>query len=382
MKTLDTIAGKTYVVTSSNGCTVTDETGLTLGTVEAGQQKVFVATGAKLQADDDSARITATFNSAPAKLMALGLLGGGIKVDPLMKYAECVTVADMVAVNPDYKNDLTPDGEWLYPLPKLNNAIVLFKNASSLKKIGIDFPAVDNGAELFNGCGNLEFFNVRKFPKLTNASYFLRSPKIKTLKCEFTVAKELFASFMLCSVLEASEITAPELVNAGALHSFDGKLRHFRCTLGKLSNGGSMLNGCILDKDSALHVLNDIPAWSDGGTHNLTIGIHIDHQTDEEVVAAIADAEAKGWTVTVQWNGTATVQAVSTFSLRRKPVYAKVGNMVLPDGTAEQYLDWGHYVTNAEANGYMEFSSVAEAREYFGLPAEQEELLINSTAND
>lgn len=75
MKTLDTIAGKTYVVTSPNGCTVTDETDLTLGTVEAGQQKVFVATGAKMQADDDSARITATFNAAPA----LGF-GGGVEI--------------------------------------------------------------------------------------------------------------------------------------------------------------------------------------------------------------------------------------------------------------------------------------------------------------
>ena len=73
MKTLQSIAGKTYVITSPNGCTVTDETGLTLGTVDAGQQKVFIATGAKLQADDDSARITATFNLAPA----LGSDSGG-----------------------------------------------------------------------------------------------------------------------------------------------------------------------------------------------------------------------------------------------------------------------------------------------------------------
>ena len=51
--------------------------------------------------------------------------------------------------------------------------------------------------------------------------------------------------------------------------------------------------------------------------------------------------------------------------------------MELPDGTTEQFLDWGHYVT--DPTGYEEFASVEEAREYYGLPGEniEEEELTN-----
>ena len=65
----------------------------------------------------------------------------------------------------------------------------------------------------------------------------------------------------------------------------------------------------------------------------------------------------------MQWNGTATAQASATYGLRRQPIYAKRGTMELPDGTTELYLDWGHYVTNWEQNGYMEFASLEEAEE-------------------
>ena len=44
--------------------------------------------------------------------------------------------------------------------------------------------------------------------------------------------------------------------------------------------------------------------------------------------------------------------------------------MELPDGTSERILEWGHYVTNWEENGYLEFSSVEEVEEYFGIEKE------------
>jgi hypothetical protein len=99
----------------------------------------------------------------------------------------------------------------------------------------------------------------------------------------------------------------------------------------------------------------------------LGLGIHIDHKTDEEVLTAIDNAEAKGWTLTVQWNGTATVAAASTYGLRKPPIYAKVDTIEHSDGATEQTLDWGHYVTNWEENGYMEFTSLEEAYAHFNL---------------
>ena len=114
-------------------------------------------------------------------------------------------------------------------------------------------------------------------------------------------------------------------------------------------------------------MLNGIPAWSDDKEHLLTIGIHVDHQIDEEVLGAIANAEAKGWTLTVQWNGTPTSTA-STMAMGSL-IYAKIGEHELPDGTTERVLDWGHYVT--DETGYETFRSLESAYEYFELEMPQ-----------
>ena len=128
----------------------------------------------------------------------------------------------------------------------------------------------------------------------------------------------------------------------------------------------SVANG-ILNKASVLRICNTVPTWTTG-THELWLGIHVDHQTDEEVLAAIANAEDKGWTLTVQWNGTPSTQTATTYGLRKPPIYAIIGEMERPDGTTERVLAWGHYVTNPE--DYQEFSSLEEAREYFGISEE------------
>lgn len=92
-------------------------------------------------------------------------------------------------------------------------------------------------------------------------------------------------------------------------------------------------------------------------------------------MAAISSAEVKGWTVTVQWNGTPTTKtSSSTFSLRKPLIYAKLGEIENLNGEKESFLDWGHYVTNWEENGYHEFSSLKEAHEHFNLEFPKETL--------
>ena len=121
-----------------------------------------------------------------------------------------------------------------------------------------------------------------------------------------------------------------------------------------------MCQNCQLSKESTLAILNTIPSYT-SGSHPLTLGIHVDHKTDDEVLSAIANAEAKGWTLTVQWNGTSTAQTTSTFGLRKPSIYAKLSEIERSDGSKEQIIDWGHYVTNTEE--YQEFSSLEEAYE-------------------
>ena len=57
-----------------------------------------------------------------------------------------------------------------------------------------------------------------------------------------------------------------------------------------------------------------------------------------------------------------------TYGLRKPPIYARVSEMERPDGTTESVLEWGHYVTKPE--DYQKFSSLEEAREYFGISEE------------
>lgn len=97
-----------------------------------------------------------------------------------------------------------------------------------------------------------------------------------------------------------------------------------------LSAADNMFNKCILDKPSIIKLSNALPNWTgDTATHNITIGCHIDHKYDPDVNAALKKLDPnyttpieeygsslpttissfKGWTLTVQWNGTKTENA-------------------------------------------------------------------------
>lgn len=98
----------------------------------------------------------------------------------------------------------------------------------------------------------------------------------------------------------------------------------------KLSSADGMFYKCILDKLSIVKLSNALPDWSnDTAAHKITIGCHIDHKYDPEVNVALKKLQNsyitpieelggslsetvttdKGWTITVQWNGTATANA-------------------------------------------------------------------------
>lgn len=97
--TINTQTGRTYAVTSTAGCTVTDANGLTLCTVDAGTQGYFVATGnTATVTGDDAAAVTLLFNAALRKLR---MLAGGSKLLPsgytTISYLESPGTADSTA---------------------------------------------------------------------------------------------------------------------------------------------------------------------------------------------------------------------------------------------------------------------------------------------
>ena len=381
MKTHDTIAGSYYGITSPNGCTVTDEYGALKKVIEAGDQLTIQAPGAQLIVDDDEAIVRkSTFNRAA---LALGLLGGG--VDKWLKYAECTTSAELQAVNADYKNDLTKDGVWRWKLPKMTDLSSVL-SGSTATKIILDCSKVTRLYNAFGRNANLVSVELTSLHSVTDCAYaFMLDSSLNDFSYDLPNADyargmlegtniEIFTSNIqslrdadsFCKgakSLKKFKTYAPKLSYAPRMFYLCNNLTVCMCKFPALENGENMLDGCKLDKPSVKEILYSIPAYT-SGTHKLTIGIHVDHKTDEEVIVAIEAAEAKGWTLSVQWNGTPGTSTASTYRLRRNPVYAKLG-APMEDGT--RVLDWGHYVTNAEVNGYTEFASLEEAKEHFNI---------------
>lgn len=323
----------------------------------------------------------------------------GEEKEIINKYAECKTQADVLAINPEYKKDLTDEGEWIYPLPEMTvfpspNMSNGFFTGSKLKKIKGVFPKCTDSCALAGQVSTVEEVDV-EFPIATyvtntclwrtnlkklrivapKARYFYgnaHTDAAKFVDCEFYAPvteniQELCSSARYLEEVKG-EFGANVKVAGRAFYNCE-KLRVLPTSYPMMQVAPDMFYGCQLSAETAIAILDSFPKWT-SGEHLVTVGIHVDYENDEGVIAAIENAEAKGWTVTTQWNGTATAQVSSTYGLRRKPIYAKLGTMELRDGTVEQYLAWGHYVTNWKENGYQEFASVEEAEEHFNIKKE------------
>ena len=341
------------------------------------------------------------------------------------KYAECTNYADLLAVNPDYATDVTSDGQWVYPLsklkttyltdfsgafglttatewimtlPELTDASNFFeisweKGAASLKRVVLHLPKATNLGWMCCGCSQLESFEIHLSGQNVTYGSSLAGecPKLKRLLITGGGSLDMYFLCTRSAAIEEVEVYAEKIVRIHEWFYYNSKLKRvvlsntkhiesgtvayqgcvaleeFPTSYPALSSANDMFTGCRIKGWQAIEVLNSIPSYS-SGTHKITMGIHVDHKNDEEVLAAIANAEAKGWTLTVQWNGTPTA-AASTYG-RGQLIFAKVAEHELPDGTTERTLDWGHYVT--DETGYETFRSLESAYEYFGLPMPEE----------
>lgn len=213
------------------------------------------------------------------------------------KYAHCVTYKDLYNVNSDYGNDVTTDGEWVYPLPNLvtasdypnstTNPYCLFRTSTKLKKWSVDLPKATTTFYMFRG-STLEEFNGA----------------LPVVRSRYDGENKMFGTIGYTGqglkVFKSSDFG---IANGNKWFDYIQSFHAFEADLPKLTRGSLMFPSARLNKKSALRIFNSIPAYT-SGDHPLTIGIHVDHQNDEEVLTAIADAEAKGWDFNraVEWN--------------------------------------------------------------------------------
>lgn len=321
------------------------------------------------------------------------------------KYAKCKTRDDVVAINPDYINDLTSDGEWVYPMPEMTT----FANnpngdwwsgfffRSPIKKIKAVFPKCTYCHAFFGGANNIADADV-EFPIATRVSAPARSIyKLKKLRIVAPLAtasdsafywnqcrnqdwyiyypktKNMQSMFADCWYIE--EIKGEfgmEATNLNYAYKKCPMLRVFPTNYPQAQTADAMFNECQIPGEAAIAVLNSFPAYT-SGTHNVTMGIHVDYQNDPAVLAALDNATAKGWTIERQWNGTPTNTA-STFGFTRiwaRKAEAEQGEYVDSNGV-RWHIAWCHSLSTPdgstpEDHGYELYRNVEAAMEYWGL---------------
>ena len=394
MKSHNTIAGKIYTVTSPSGCTVTDETGLQLGSVEAGEQKSFVATGAQLSVDDDAARVTLTFKRAA---LALGLLGGGVKSELPAGYlrAEFLESTKAQYIDPEiYTRELYKQRVKFVMRAKSSTYIGCYRANSFACQFFINsngFP----GAAVFSPSLVGAEQAAEKIVKFETADAVLAINGSKTgvfdmkPESEILKANDLFLLFARsdysnedvlkssCAVyiFETEEAQLlPSVSSNGTPCMYDSKRKKEFNNLGtgQFIVGFTLTQACKLGKH--------LPA----GGGSLTISLPTGYDMDAAVTESLETARAKGWTLTVQTYEAEA--AVTTFGMRRvwvRRVQDEHGAYVDADGV-RWAVDWcADMVTpdgsTPDEHGYELYRSTEAAVAYWELTAwadpEAEELL-------
>lgn len=261
---MNVLKGFTYCVTASADTTVTDDNGLNLA-VKAGEQGFFVASCDEVTVTGTCiiAQVRGNFNVPTA------LGGGGGRMDyfiltdaeqqPYKFYANLD--------NLEYLTDDLPQGwfkgngtltEWNVPLPNLKAGYGMFKGCTGLTgPIEARMVAkLTNGTSMFEGCTGIT--------ACTSALGYLEDGTDMFKGC---------TSFKVIASSPRFLVTAP-----------------------------GMFSGCKINFMSLQVMANTIKKWTDGGTHEITIGVDSNEVTQAQQNAANTTMTNRGWTVTWERN--------------------------------------------------------------------------------
>lgn len=401
---------KTYAVTTSGSCTVTDADGLELCTASSGSQAFFVATTPTVTISDDGAKVSrATFNYA---LAVAGLLGGGADKLPAGYTRVAFLAAPQGGVGIDI--DYVPTGQSGFHTEfEVNNSTAQYQHV--LSSCGVRYNADGSVA----GTDTLLFT-----PHLNNAAYKFFAAKIKSDGSSWTYTKynpfpfnqKLQADFnwrgdLMVRATGQGDGQIPEglMVRNGvqtwlfSMPESPNQSLHGRIYSADISEGsrtvrsfvpaidrkgvccmyetvrGRTYRSCTnaapaagIDTLSQLDtLLRNLPAT--GG--ELTLSLPAEANTPEVAEALQACHDSKGWTLTVHEYRPAEA---STYSLRRvrnvawcRRELSEYGSYVDADGFRWQ-IDrcaaiFGPHGQDPTDYGYDPFDSVEQAAEEWGL---------------
>lgn len=409
MKEIKVSVNTWYVVEGTAGATVINpSTNKAIATVEDGKQTAFYATTPYVLVSDDSVNVfKATFNSAPAKLRLLGLLGGGSSSSALP--------SGYIAAE-----FLESTGEQYATIPF---AFKASENTVLIETLHYYTTGAQYRGEGYRNRAVQGVYNNKAF--FVQADSYGRA--VGSVKLDdWNLHKTQFSGYTFTFFFKDGSTYSAEL--DGQAYASNYKL--FRCDnnttwlwLGRKKYWKATVDGkvtfnlvpsidtqgvpCFYDKVSGSTYssngteqfivgmtckqalkLAELPAT--GGT--LTVSLPTGYESDAGVQAALEAAAAKGWDITERTHE-AGASAVATFGMRRiwvRRTQNDYGMYVDADGT-RWHIDWcvgmhNHDGSEPDAHGYELFRSVDSAVSYWELEPyvdpEQEELLTAYNKNE
>ena len=250
------------------------------------------------------------------------------------KYAHCINLNGMKHIDPNCQNDLDKDKKWTYNMSSLTDGkLIFYKNKiesfdvelpnlitggahskgmfdrTNLKSWNKDLPKLKIGSHMFCVSKNLPSFSGN-LDNLEDGAAMFEQTKIKTWSTPLPKLKlaggSYFGGMYAYTPIEEWNTELPELTEGWNMFN-NSSLIHFDAQLPKLTIGNNMFNNCILDKTSISNIANSLQTFTDGSSHNLTLGIFVGYKHDPDIVSYLNDITAKGWTLTTQYNRKNTV---------------------------------------------------------------------------
>lgn len=333
MKEHNTFPGKTYVVTSKAGCTITDASGELEETCEPGKQKAISAPSDKLYTSEHAV-VRETFNRAA---LALGQSGGGVKSElpPGFVAADFAvieneflipcgiydtTLSSTLELSAKIQRLTAGEDEWL-------SLFGYYINENCYKRIAIGGKKYNekyHDVWAVRGKNKSSIASVYQcsvdFGKVNNLIYAGDTVKINGVVYSSPVKGDTPYACREVFVNRPNKCARMELHKA--VFSFNGvkwvDLRpcvtfQRKSCIYNVVDGAQYQHKCVLGftLQRARTLGERLPA----GGGSLTISVPTGYEQDAGVADSLEAARAKGWTLTVQTYEAEA--AIATFGMRR-----------------------------------------------------------------
>ena len=240
------------------------------------------------------------------------------------------------------------------------------------------FCSVDSEGEMLDFI--ISEFNSDLSSLRDGSAMFAYCTNLTSFSSDLSGLRKATSMFEWCPNLTSFASNLSNLTDGEFMFYYCTNLTSFSSNLSSLTVGGGMFQDCKLDALSVKNIIDTINTYS----ASLKLGVGCDDTTEDknffaqevgytDMTSLLAALQAKGWTVSTQYNGRPT----TTYGLRRTtedtlPVFVKLeetedhAGYISMDSSKKYRLNWFHETTGS-TEGYTQFASLEEAVTHFNI---------------